>query len=214
MGLLTRAAHLYPYVFHPITLVGLGIVLLIHYEWARQGASRSALRRRLGAFLAAGALALVPSGAYILATGKSPMEVTQGNAWQVDALVASGLLAVSATLWFVWRRYDWGPLVPGGVEALALVTVPYIGLSPLWNVSGHVVLSLWGPLYLTLLDRKFWPLLVVPVVMVPNRVVVNAHTWAQSVGAFVLTALLVTGLYWIQADGSLRSKPTSAAAER
>ena len=212
MGLLNQAAQIYPYVFHPITLVCLGIVLLIHYEWAEQGAPRSALWRRLGAFVGAGALALVPSGAYILSTGQSAMEVTQGNAWQVDALVASGLFTVAGVLWFVWHRYDWGTLVPGGVEALALVAVPYIGLSPVWNISGHVVLSLWGPLYLTLVDRKFWPLLLIPVLMVPDRVIVGAHTWTQSVTAFLLTGLLVGGLYWVQTNGSLSAQPTSASS--
>ena len=212
MGFLTQAAQVYPYVFHPITLVCLGIVLLIHYEWAEQGEPRSTLWRRLGVFAGAGALALVPSGAYILATGQSAMQVTQGNSWQVDALVASGLFTVAGALWFVWRRYDWGSLVPGGVEALALVTVPYIGLSPVWNISGHVVLSMWGPFYLTLVDRKFWPLMVIPVLMVPDRVIVDAHTWTQSIIAFLLTGLLIGGLYWVQTDGSLESEPVSATS--
>ena len=212
MDVVYQAATYYPYVFHPITLVCLGTVLLIYHEWGRQGADRSALYRRLGVFVGAGALSLVPSAAYILVTGKGPVAVTQGNGWQVDALVASGLFVVSGTLWAVWRRYDWGETVPGGMAALALVTVPYIGLSPVWNISGHVILSLWGPLYLTLVNRKFWPLLAIPVLMVPDRVIVNAHTWAQSVGAFLLASLLVIGLYYLQTDGSLRQEMGATAS--
>ena len=211
MDVVYQAATYYPYVFHPITLVCLGVVLLIHHEWARQDADRSALYRRLGAFAGAGVLSLVPSAAYIFVTGKGPLAVTQGNSWQVDALVASGLFVVAGTLWAAWRRYDWGPLVPGGMAALALVTVPYIGLSPVWNISGHVILSTWGPLYLTLVNRKFWPLMVIPVLMVPDRVIVNAHTWAQSVGAFLLAGVLIVGLYYVQTDGSLRQEPATTA---
>ena len=212
MNVVYQAAAYYPYVFHPITLVCLGMVLLIYHEWARHGADRAALYRRLGVFVAAGVLSLVPSGAYILVTGQGPVAVTQGNSWQVDALVASGLFVVAGTLWAAWRRYDWGALVPGGAAALALVTVPYIGLSPVWNVSGHVILSLWGPLYLTLVNRKFWPLMVVPVLMVPDRVIVNAHTWQQSIGAFLLAGALVTGLYYAQTGGSFKQEMGTATS--
>lgn len=64
-------------------------------------------------------------------------------------------------------------------------------------------------LYLTLIDRRFWPLLAVPIVMVPNRVFLNAHTWAQSIDGFLIAAAIIFGLYWLQTGGSLRPKPES-----
>ncbi|WP_433633147.1 phosphoesterase [Halomicrococcus sp. NG-SE-24] len=201
MSLLMRAMTYYPYVFHPAVLVGGGFVLTIHYEWSRQNVGRSMLWRRVGAFLLAGVLSLAPTAAYSLVTGTPPAKLTQGNAWQVDALVASGLFVAVGVTWYLWRRFGWGELVPRAAEILAAVTVPYALLSPFWNVSGHVLLSVMPTLYLALVDRKFWPLLVVPVVMVPNRVLVDAHTWAQAIGAFLLATVIVVTLHRLQAGG-------------
>ena len=211
MGTLDTAMRYYPYVFHPAVVVGAGALVLIWLEWARQDADRSALWRRVGGFLGAGLLSLVPTLAYVLVTGQGLYQVTKGNAWEVDALVAGGVLFTAGATWLLWHHYDWGSLAPGYAQALALVTVPYAGLSPFWNVSGHVIMALLPTLYLTLVDRKFWPTLLIPVVMVPNRIYLDAHTWAQSVGAFLLTAVLVVGLYWLQTDGRLRAEPDSVA---
>ena len=210
MSLLSQAMQYYPYVFHPITVLGVSILVLIHHEWARQGAPRGALRRRIAAFLGAGVLALIPTIAFFLVTGAGIFQATQGNSWQMDALVASGLFVASAVTWAVWRRYEWGPLVPEMMVALAAVTVPYMALSPFWNVSGHVIIALMPTLYLTLVDRKFWPLLAVPVVMVPNRIYLEAHTWAQSLGGFAIAAAITAGLYWFQAGRSFSADPEQA----
>ena len=209
MSPIDQAMTYYPYVFHPITVLGVGILLLVHHEWARQGLDRAALWRRVGSFLGAGLLGLVPTVAYFLASGANPIQATQGNGWTMDALVASGLFIAATITWFVWRRFDWGQLVPGMMVVILASTVPYAALSPVWNVSGHVIISLVPALYLTLVDRKFWPLLLVPVVMVPNRVYLDAHTWAQSVGAFLVAAAITLGLYWRQAGGSFRPNPES-----
>ncbi|ESP88682.1 phosphatase PAP2 family protein [Candidatus Halobonum tyrrellensis] len=213
MSLLSDAMTYYPYVFHPITLVGAGSLLLLHYEWALQHADRAALKRRVAAFVGAGALALLPTVAFFVVTGANPVESTQGNSWVMDSLVASGLLIVASTTWLLWRRFEWGDLLPGMMVALAAVTVPYVGLSPVWNVSGHVTLSLLPALYLTLVDRKFWPLLVVPVVMVPNRLYLDAHTPAQAVGAFLLTGAVTVAVYWWQVGGTLRPVTDARADE-
>lgn len=58
-------------------------------------------------------------------------------------------------------------------------------------------------LYLTLLDRKFWPLLMIPLVMVPNWIIVEAHTWPETIGGFLVAAIITIGLsprklYWIK----------------
>ena len=198
-----RAMHLYPYVFHPTVTLGGGLLLLIHREWALQGADRAELRRRVGAFLVAGLLALLPTAAYALVSGKGPMKIMEGNAWQVDALIAGGIAITAAVVWYLWRRFEWGTLVPGAVQALVLVTVPYVALSPFWNVSGHVIFALMPTLYLALVARRFWPLLTVPIVMVPNRPYLGAHTWAQAVGGFLVAAAVVLGVRWYR-TGSVR----------
>ncbi|MFC4552635.1 MULTISPECIES: phosphoesterase [Halorussus] len=210
MGVLDTAMEYYPYVFHPIMVLGVGTLVLVHHEWARQDADRSALWRRVAGFLGAGLLSLAPTLAYVLVTGKGVFQVTKGNAWQTDALVAGGVFVAAGASWLLWRYFDWGRLVPGWMEALALVSLPYLALSPVWNVSGHVTIALMPTLYLTLVDRKFWPTLAIPVVMVPNRIYLDAHTWAQVLGAFAITTVLVVGAYWYQTGGSLRSAPESA----
>lgn len=200
-GLFTTAMNWFPYVFHPTTLVGAGLVTLIYYEWNRQPAGRDELRRRLGGFALSGAFALLPTAVYMLATGKGVMETTQGNAWQVDWLVAGGVVVAAVTLWGVWTRYDWGPLVPKAAVALVAATLPYTVASPFWNVSGHVTMALFPALYLTLVDRKFWPTLLVPVLMVPNRLYLDAHTTAEAVGGFLVTTAVVLAVYRIQGTG-------------
>lgn len=212
MSVVDTAMRYYPYVFHPAVLLGAGALVLIHYEWARQDADQSALWHRVGGFLGAGLLALVPTLAYVLVTRQGIYQVTKGNVWQVDALVAGGVMFTAGATWLLWKHYDWGSLVPGYAQALALVTVPYAALSPVWNVSGHVIMALLPTLYLTLLDRKFWPTLLIPVVMMPNRLYLDAHTLPQTVGGFVLAAVLVVGLYWVQTGGSLQSEPDSATS--
>ena len=204
MSLFYQAMKYYPYVFHPITVLGVSFLVLIHHEWALQDADRSTFWHRIGGFLCMGLLSLTPTGVYVVVTGRGPLKVTQGNTWQVDALVASGLFIAAGGTWYLWTRLDWGPLVPGAMEALAAVTVPYMALSPFWNVSGHVIIALMPTLYLTLVDRKFWPLLAIPAIMVPNRVIVDAHTWAQSIGALLITTVLVIGVYWFHTDKPLR----------
>lgn len=211
MSLLSTAMAYYPYVFHPAVLIGGGLLILIAYEWRRQDEPRGTLRRRVGVFLAAGVASLLPTAAYVVASGKSPMQVTQGNAWQVDALVAGGVLVVCAVLWYCWTRFDWGTRVPGGALTLAAVTVPYVALSPVWNVSGHVIFAVTPTLYLTLTDARFWPLLAVPAVMIPNRVYVEAHTPLQAVGGALLAGAIVFGVYTLR-DGGYSAR-TAAASE-
>jgi membrane-associated phospholipid phosphatase len=211
MGPFSRAMELYPYAVHPITVLGVGILALVHHEWARQGADAATLWRRVAGFLAAGLLSLAPTAAYFLVTGEGVVEATQGNAFVMDALVGSGLLVAAGLTWGLWRRFEWGSLVPGAMEAVAAVAVPYVALSAVWNVSGHVIVALVATLYLTLVDRKFWPTLVAPAVMVPNRIYLGAHTWAQTVGGVVVAGVVVGGIYWLQTGGSMESPPESIA---
>ena len=61
MSLISEVMKVYPYVFHPAVVLGLGALLTIHWEWARSSPGRSELLRRVGAFLGAGVLSLVPA---------------------------------------------------------------------------------------------------------------------------------------------------------
>ena len=47
----------------------------------------------------------------------------------MDALVAGGPFIAGVATWYVWRRFDWGPLVPGAMVVLVAVTVLYVALS-------------------------------------------------------------------------------------
>jgi hypothetical protein len=203
------AMQYFPFVFHPVVLVGGGFLLVVHTEWRRQDVSRDHLRKRLGVFAVAGVLSVLPAAAYMLVTGQGPMETMQGNAWQVDAIVASGLAVVAGAMWVVWNRYEWGHLVPRAAVALAAVTVPYVTLSPFWNVSGHVTLAVVSTLSVVLVERRFWPLLVVPAVMVVNRPYVDAHTWAQSIGALLIATAIVVAVFRRQLGTTGRSPSTT-----
>lgn len=200
-GLLDTVMQLFPYVFHPSTLLGAGLVTLIYYEWNRQPVDTGELWKRLGGFALAGVFALLPTVVYMTVTGQGIMETTQGNAWQVDWLVAGGVIVTSTVLWILWQRFDWGPLVPKAAVALVAATIPYMVASPFWNMSGHVTMALFPALYLTLVDRKFWPTLVIPVVMVPNRLYLDAHSIDQAIGGFVITAAVVVAVYKLRGDG-------------
>jgi membrane-associated phospholipid phosphatase len=207
MSAVGTAMELYPYLFHPSVVIGAGALVLVRYEWARQDAETSALVRRIGAFIGAGILSLLPTLAYALVTGQGLFEVTKGNVWQVDALVAGGIFVAAGTTWLLWTHFEWGALVPMYMQALVLVTVPYIALSPFWNVSGHVVMALMPTLYVTLVDWRFWPSLTIPVVMVTNRLYLEAHTWEQTIGALLLTAVIVLSAFRIQTGGTIGSEP-------
>lgn len=203
MSSVSVAMAYFPYVFHPVTLVACGLTLLVYTEWRGQGSERAQLRTRLGVFALAGLLSAGPTVGYRLLTGHGPIEtVQQGNAWPIDAIVGGGVAIVGGTMWLVWTRYGWGQLVARAAAALAVVTVPYVGLSPFWNVSGHVILSVVSTLPLVIVERRFWPLLAIPAVMVVNRPYVGAHTWAQSVGGLLLATVVVAGAFLAWPDTS------------
>lgn len=149
---------------------------------------------------------MIPTAAYSLYLGSGLFELTKGNAWQVDALVASGILIAAGVTWWLWYRYEWGSLIPDAMEVVAAVTVPHIALSPIWNVSGHVIIALTPALFLTIVDRRFWPALAIPLVMFPNRVYLDAHTWAQSIGGFLIATAVILGVRHLQVAQSSVSK--------
>lgn len=206
MSALSLLMEYYPYLFHPGIMVGGGMLVLMYLEWDRQESDRGMLWKRYGTLAAVGTLSLVPTLLFMLVTGQGPMETMQGNAWQVDFLVAGGMALVAGVLWYLWRRFEWGTITPGAMEALVAVTVPYATLSPVWNVSGHVIFATMPTLYLALVDRRFWPLLLVPAVMLPNRIYLDAHTWPQVIGGFLVASGLVLLVFERRRDERLATR--------
>lgn len=189
----------YRYVFHPLVFLFATWLLLVYDEWDRQSDDRRNLAVRLATLLAIALVALVPTGVYLWVTDQSAKAATAGNDWPVDLATACGLLIAAGLSWSVWTVKEWGTATKGAALTIAVAVVPFAPLSVVWNVSGHVAFSTVPALYLASLDRKFWPLLVVPVLMVPNRPLLGAHTWAQSFGGLLLgiaAVLLARRLGW------------------
>lgn len=67
---------------------------------------------------------------------------------------------------------------------LFLGSIPYLFISPFWNISGHVLFVELPILYLILNNRSFLPFFLIPSLMVFNRPIVGAHTWSQVIFTF------------------------------
>ena len=189
----------YRYVFHPLAFLFATWLLLVYYEWGRESDDLRNLAIRFGVIAAIGLAALVPTGIYLLVTDQAARAATAGNDWPVDLATSSGLLIAAGLAWVVWSATDWGSATKGAALAIAVTVVPYAPLSVVWNISGHVAFSAVPALYLVTLDRKFLPLLVIPVLMVPNRPLLGLHTWAQSIAGLLLGVagvLLARQLDW------------------
>jgi len=195
MTVLREFMEVYRHAFHPLVVLVASSLLLVYEGWASSSASRRNLLARIGAALGVEALAISPVPIYLFATGKSVDALTLGNDWRADVLTTASLLVAGLGLWYVWSAEGWGQEVGRAAKIIVAVAVPYVLLSLVWNVSGHVTFSVVPTLYLTLQHRKYWPLLAIPLLMVPNRPIVGMHTWAQSVGGLVLGTVGVLATY-------------------
>jgi hypothetical protein len=124
--------------------------------------------------------------------------------WGPDAVGSAGLAVGVLVIWLGWRLGDWGPLVPEFCLLLVAVTVPHLVVTPLWDVSTHVLYAAVPAGYATLVDRRFAPLAVVALGMVFARPLAGAHTWPQAVGGLVLAAAFL-------AAAAVRREPTATA---
>jgi hypothetical protein len=131
--------------------------------------------------------------------------------WGPDATGSLGLFCGILWIRVGWRRFDWGQTVPEVAAVLLVVTVPHLLITPLWDVSSHVLYAVTPAASLTAVDRRFSPLLVIAAGMVVARPLAGAHTWAQSIGGLVL-GLVVVGwwrhhdLPWRRIVGNMRLK--------
>lgn len=186
MSLLQEFMRVYRHAFHPLPVLAASSLLLVYEGWAGSSSSRRSLLVRLGAALGVEAVAVSPVAVYLLVAGTSVDALTLGNDWRADVLTTTSLLVAAGLLWYVWAAMDWGSEMRRAAETIVVVAVPYLLVSFVWNVSGHVTFTVVPTLFLTLRRRSYWPLLLIPLLMVPNRPIVGVHTWAQSVGGLLL----------------------------
>ncbi|RCV65191.1 Membrane-associated phospholipid phosphatase, partial [Methanophagales archaeon] len=78
-----------------------------------------------------------------------------------------------------------------GAIGLITVSVPFMIISYFWNISGHVTFTAAPVTYLVLLDRRLALLYLIPVIMVFNRPLVDAHDILQSAAGFILGTLMM-----------------------
>ena len=185
--MLTDAARTYSTLFAPEYFVLLCSLALVGREWRESDARLAGLGARVGVFGLGWAVAFVIYRGVPHAVGTVP-------SWGPDAAGSAGLGVGVAIIWLCWRRFDWGDRVPEYAAVLLAVTVPHLLVTPFWDLSSHVLYAATPAGHLTLTDRRFAPLLVVPAGMVASRPLAGAHTWAQSVGGLVLAAVVLLAL--------------------
>lgn len=200
---LTAFMRLYEVVFHPLWFAAMTGLVLVVYEWSRNSGDRSELGVRLGVLLGVLAVGSLPALGYVLLSPVAIGVAFTNPPWQVDVASAVGVVVTAAGLWFVWRHYDWGKLVPGGALVLVATLVPYAAIAPFWDISGHVTFTTALSLYLALVDRRFAPVVLVALVMIVNRPYLGAHTWLQSIAGFVLAVVVVAGVVTFVLDDGI-----------
>lgn len=198
---------------HPLWVAVASVVVLIVYEWRQNSDDVVELGKRLGAAAAVIALGRLPSVAYILLTPISFRTAQTNPPWQVDVIGVVGVALTAVGLWAVWRYFDWGRILPGGVIVLLATVVPYLSIAVFWNISGHVTFDTALAVYLIAVDRRFVPVFLVPLVAMVNRPFVGAHTWVQSIAGLVLGLAVAGGIVTLLLDeriAAIRSTDASA----
>ncbi|MFB6211450.1 MAG: hypothetical protein ABEI76_07925 [Halobacteriales archaeon] len=187
--MLGELARLYSAVFAPELFVLLCGVLLIGYEWRIQMGTFSRQLLPRYAVLAGGWVL-----AYLILRA-IPLVLPAVRAVSTDLLGSVGLGVGLSVIWFAWRWQAWGRFVPEFSKLLLGITVVHALITLSWAISSHVIYTVIPAGYLSVLDRRFWPLLFVPVGMVISRPVAGAHTWTQAIAGFVLAGSVIIA-YW------------------
>lgn len=170
-------------VFAPELFVLVATLLVVGYE-ARSGGRRwRAFAVRAVAVGVAWALAFA---VYRGGPGLVPGPVPGGE----DFFASAGLIAAFAALWIAWRRRGWGALTPAYCRLLIGVSVLHAAVVPLWDVSSHVLYAAVAAGYLSAVDRRFGPLLAVPLGLAWSRVALDAHTVDEAVGGLAVAAAI------------------------
>ena len=181
----TEVARLYSDVFTPELFVLYCGLLLIGYEWhGRADRSLPGLGVRLGVLALGWAIGLVIYEGVPLLLATVPE-------WGPDATGSVGLAVGVGVIWLGWRVWAWGEYVPVFSALLVGVTVPHLLITPLWDISTHVLYAVVPAGYLLSVDRRFAPLAIVALGMVVARPWAGAHTWLQSVAGLLLGVVFV-----------------------
>ncbi|AKG91982.1 hypothetical protein GAH_00679 [Geoglobus ahangari] len=176
---------IYDDVFSPVYFLMMCAVIVIHYDVKKTGRLREALALTFGAYLVAYS---------IYSTWHLLQPAPQ---WVEDALAVIGLFFAIVIAVIAQMKGIYNGVVVRGAVMLTILSIPYVAISPYWNISGHVAYTTAPALFLVWLDRKWWPVMVVPLVMLVNRPVVDAHTVAESVGGFVLAVVAFLTSIWL-----------------
>jgi hypothetical protein len=185
--MLPDLARTYSAVFAPEFFVLICSLLVISYEW-RTDSERSLP----GLGVRVGVLGLGWVVAFAIYQGV-PRVVGELPEWGTDFTGSAGLGVGIVLIWFVWQRRDWGDLVPAFSLLLVGVTVPHLLITPVWDVSSHVIYAVVPAGYLLLVNARFAPLAVIAVGMVFARPLAGAHTWLQSIAGLLLSLVVLLG---------------------
>ena len=179
-----QAAHAFSEVFAPEFFLFLCGLLAIGYEWHRETAQTlGGLGMRVCVLGLGWAVAFAVYEGAPRALGPVP----GGTDVTGSVGLGVGLLVVRE----VWRRREWGRLVSEYAASLVAVTVPHLLITPVWDLSSHVLYAATPVGVLLSADERFAPLVAVPVLMVFGRPLAGAHTWAQSVAGLLLAVAVL-----------------------
>lgn len=181
---LTEAGQAYSTVFAPEAFILVCALCLLGYERLAPGHGTGDLGAKLGALAFGWAVGLAVYKGVPLAVGPVPK-------WINDALGSVGLVIGLAVIGVVWRRQDWGGFVPPFAGLLVAVSVPHLLITPVWDISSHVLYTVVPAGALVVLDRRFAVLAVVPLGMVLARPLAGVHTWPQSIAGLGLGVVAV-----------------------
>lgn len=186
MSLLREFMGVYQYLFHPAVVLAGGLLVLDYRGWSRDHTTVRGLGVRIAILLGVELVSLVPVALYLFVRRPPVTRLTEGTDWRINVVTAVSLTVGGTLLWYLWSAKQWRSGVGTAGVAIVATAIPYALVAPLWNVSGHVTFTLVPTLVLSLTDRRFWPLLSIPAVMVVNRPILGAHTLLQSLGGLGL----------------------------
>lgn len=181
----------YQVIFHPFNVIIASCLTIVYWEWMTQERAVRTLARWLSVGAGVVVVSLAPIFGLLAVTPLSPIELSNKGVWYVDLIAVSCLLIAYGLLRYLSMRGQVGFQLQQLATALAVAAVPYGLLSLVWDVSGHVTFTVIPVVCLTSLDRRFWALLPIPVLMVVNRPLVGVHTWMEAVVGFAIGSLVV-----------------------
>jgi hypothetical protein len=150
-----------------------------HTEWTLTG-----LASRVGTVVTAFLVAFIvyEGGAASYAT------VVPGGE---DFVASIGLILGFLLIVIVWHYRRWGAIIPFYAAILIGTSVVHILVVPFWDVSSHVVYASVSAGYVTVVDRRFAVIFLVPLALAWSRVAVSAHTMTEAVGGLIGGLFLV-----------------------